>query len=123
MRSILSLLAIALLAACAQSEPEPVTTSVDVNETQLEALFAAIDGLTDDSLDAAPLMELAATTPMDDELQTRFTVRYQGAESEVLYHVWREQVDWVHLYFSSTSEDLIDAIEAASGPFARAEDG
>jgi hypothetical protein len=94
-----------------------------VDEAQLAELFAAIDGVTDDALDAAPLMELAATTPMDDELQTRFTVRYEGAESEVLYHVWREQVGWVHLYFSSTSESLIDAIEAASSPFARAGDG
>ena len=123
MRTLLSLLALFLLTACARTEPEPVTTSVDVDEARLEALFAAIDGVTEDALDAAPLLELAATTPMDDELQTRFTVRYNGEESEVLYHVWREQADWVHLYFSSTSEALIDAIEAASGPFARPDDG
>ena len=123
MRSLLSLLALMCLAACAETEQEPVTTSVDVDETQLEALFAAIDGLTDDVLDASPLMELAVTTPMDDELQTRFTVRYEGSESEVLYHVWREQVDWVHLYFSSTSKDLIAEIEKTVGPFARAGDG
>ena len=123
MRSILSLLAAALLMGCAESEPERVTTSVDVDETQLEALFAAIDGLTDDTLDAASLIELAATTPMDDELEARFKVRYDGSEREVLFHVWREQVDWVHLYFSSTSKSLIDAIETTSGPFARAGDG
>lgn len=123
MRTLLSLLAVALLVGCAKTEAERVTTSVDVDETRLEALFTAIDGLTDDTLDAASLMELAATTPMDDELEARFTVQFDGAENEVLFHVWREQVDWVHLYFSSTSQPLIDAIAAASDPFARADDG
>ena len=45
MRTLLSLLALFLLTACARTEPEPVTTSVDVDEARLEALFAAIDGV------------------------------------------------------------------------------
>jgi len=108
-----------LMAACAPADKEVVTTSVDVDETDVGALFAAVDGLTEDSLDVAALERLAADTPMDDERQERMPVSYKGSDEEILVHVWREQVDWVHVYFSSTSQELIDAIETVDAVFAR----
>jgi len=60
---------------------------------------------------------------MDEELQSRFTVRFEGSEIEVLYHVWRGQVDRVHLYFSAASRELVDGIDVASQEFARDETG
>ena len=68
------------------------------------------------------LLDLTESTPMDDEQQKRFAVSFNGEETEILYHVWREQEDWVHLYFSSESEDLIAAIKVAMTPLARAGD-
>ena len=108
-----------LAAACAPAEKEVLTTSVDVDETKVAALFAAIDELTGNALDVASLERLAADTPMDDERQERYLVTYNDDDEEILVHVWREQADWVHVYFSSTSKALIGAIEAVSADYAR----
>lgn len=56
---------------------------------------------------------------MDAELQDRYTVSFNGADEEIQIHVWREQVDWVHLYFSTTSRDLIKALENVNNAHAR----
>lgn len=113
----------AVLAACAPSDKEVLTTSVDVSQSQLEALFDQVDALTENELDTDEMLQLAVTTPMDEELQDRYAVTFKGSNEEIQLHVWREQVDWVHLYFSSTSKELITAIEASNEKFAMPEAG
>ena len=83
------------------------------------AVLTAVDQLTENDIDIDRLLELTETTKMDDEQQLRFAVSFSGEETEVLYHVWREQEDWVHLYASSESESLVTALQAAMAPFAR----
>lgn len=108
-----------LLAACSPAEPEVVTTSVDVDHAQLEALFKDLNALTDKGLPAEAMIELALATPMDEELQERYTVQFDDDDREIQFHVWREQADWVHLYFSASSQALISAIENTSAAHAR----
>ncbi len=122
MRKNCLLAAIVLLAACtAPSEPEVFTSSVDVDEASVAQVLMVLDGLTDNDIDVDGLLELARTTPMDDEKQQRFEVSYDGEDTSILFHVWREQEDWVHLYASSESEGLVKAINDEMGQFARAE--
>lgn len=116
------ILMILLLAACAPAEKEVLTTSVDVNESALPELLADIDALTNDAFPVGELIALAAATPMDEELEQRFSVNYRGADEEVQVHVWREQVDWVHLYFSSTSQELVNTIEETISEYALDDD-
>ena len=116
---IYPLLIILLLAACTPAEKKVLTTSVDVNDSELVSLFRDIDLLTGNTLPVMQIVELATATPMDDELQERFSFAFKGSDEDVLIHVWREQVDWVHLYFSTTSKDLISALESANAGHAR----
>jgi len=114
-------IALFLLAACApSSEPEVFTYSVDVDGPSVGALLTALDQISD--IDVDGLLTLTESTPMDDEQQQRFAVSFNGEDTEILYHVWREQEDWVHLYFSSDSEELTAAIEAAAEAFARVDE-
>ena len=109
-----------LLVACSEPvEPEMFTTSVDVDETAVSSFLNALNQVTDNTIDVAALKDLTATTSMDDEQQMRFDATFNGENASVLYHVWREQEDWVHLYASSESEALIAAIEAATAAYAR----
>ena len=111
-------IALFLLAGCApRGEPEVFTYSVDVDGPSVGALLTALDQITD--VDVDDLLRLTESTAMDTEQQERFAVSFNGADTEILYHVWREQEDWVHLYFSSDSEELTGAIEAVAEPFAR----
>jgi hypothetical protein len=55
---------------------------------------------------------------MDEEQQQRVAVLFQGEETDVLIHIWREQVDWVHVYAMSESKDLVNAVEASMKSFA-----
>ena len=122
MRKNCLMAAIVLLAACtAPSEPEVFTSSVDVDESSVALVLEALDGLTDNDIDVDSLLELARTTAMDDEKQQRFAVTYDGEDTDILFHVWREQEDWVHLYASSESEGLVNAIKKMMGQFARSE--
>ena len=82
-------------------------------------MLQEIDTLVDNSLAVDEIVKLAEATPMDEELQDRYAVRFGGADEEMQIHVWREQVDWVHLYFSSTSQEMIAAIENTTAPYAR----
>ena len=116
---LLSILLVIFLTACTTAEREVVTTSVDVNQTDLPALLADLDALAENELDVDRMLSLAVSTPMDQEQQDRFAVTYDGTPEEILVHIWREQVDWVHLYFSSESQDLIDAIEQTNKGYAR----
>ena len=111
-----------LLAACAPSEPETFTTSANVDDASIPAMLAALDELTDNDLPVDELHALSDSTPMDEEQQQRFAISYQGEETEMQIHIWREQVDWVHVYASSTSRDLVNAVEARLKSFERAAD-
>ena len=118
MRKILILIA-ASLAACTAAEKEVLTTSVDVNQSALPALLSDIETLADNALPVDRMLELVVSTPMDDELQERFAFTFKGSNEEIQFHVWREQVAWVHLYFSSTSKELIAALEETNAAYAR----
>lgn len=118
MRKIVVLVLAVFVAACAPGEEEVLTTSVDVAHPQLEPLLQQIDALTENDLDTGQMLQLALSTPMDEELQERYAITFDGDAEEIQLHVWREQVDWVHLYFSSTSKELIAAIEASNAGFA-----
>ena len=111
-----------LLAACTATEEEVITTSVEVDHSELPALFNDIDTLSNHTLPISGILELAISTPMDEELQDRFAFAFNGSDEEIQIHVWREQVDWVHLYFSSTSRGLIAALEKTNMAYARDDD-
>jgi len=49
-------------------------------------------------------------------------VSFGESETEMQYHVWREQTDWVHVYASSTSQDLVNAVEISIKQFERSPD-
>ena len=119
MRKILILIVV-LLAACTATKEEVLTTSVDVNQSELPALMGDIDTLADNALPVDKMLELAVSTPMDDEQQDRIMFAFNGSDEEILFHIWREQVDWVHLFFSSTSKELIAALEKTNMAYARA---
>ena len=121
MQKILILIAV-LLAACTTSEDEVLTTSVDIDQSELPALLGDIDLIADNALAVDEMLELAVSTRMDEEQQDRFTLTFNGTDEEILFHVWREQVDWVHLYFSSTSRELIAALEKINVAYARDDD-
>ena len=121
MRKILIAIAV-LLVACTATEEEVLTTSVDVNQSDLPALLGDIDMLADNSLPVDQILELALTTRMDEEQQDRFTFSFNGSDEDIQIHVWREQIDWVHVYFSSTSKELIAALEKTNMRYARDKD-
>ena len=83
-------------------------------------MLGAIDAISDNALPVDELIELTNTTPMDQEQQLRFPVTFKGRNTDMLYHVWREQEDWVHVYASSTTRDLVDAVDASFTSFERA---
>ena len=111
-----------LLAACTATEEEVITTSIDVDQSELAALLNDIDTLSNNTLPVSKILELAISTPMDEELQDRFAYAFNGSDEEIQIHVWCEQVDWVHLYFSSTSRELIAALEKTNMTYARDDD-
>ncbi len=121
MRIVTTLLAL-LLAACTPAEPETHTATADVDLASIPSMLAAIDGLADNDLPVDDLLALTNSVPMDDEKQQRFAVTFGGEETEILYHVWREQEGWVHVYASSTSRDLIAAVERSIKAFQRSQE-
>ena len=121
MQKILILIAV-LLVACTTTEDDILTTSVDIDQSDLPALLGDIDIIADNALAVGELLELAVSTRMDEEQQDRFTLTFKGTDEEIQLHVWREQVDWVHLYFSCTSKELIAALEKISVAYARDDD-
>lgn len=82
-------------------------------------MLMAIDAVTDNDIPFDELLELTNATPIDQEDQLRFPVTIAGRETDMLYHVWREQESWVHVYASSTDQGLVDAVEAALAEFER----
>ena len=122
MRILLAFLVL-FVASCSTSEPEVHSASVDVDLSAIGGLLTAIDQVTENDLDIDGLMAMTNSVPMDEEKQQRFPVGFDGDEAELMYHIWREQENWVHVYVSSSSEALIKAIERAAAPFARSEGG
>lgn len=119
MRKLIILAALAI-AGCAEQEAERYTATIDVDMASVEAMLRAIDGVTENDLDVAALSALTSSVAMDTEKQADLNVRIDGKDVEMFYHVWREQPDWVHIYASSTSKSLVDDVQAAITPFARA---
>jgi len=115
-------LVVMLVVACTPSEPETFTASANVDDVSIPAMLAAIDELTDNELPVDELLALTTSVSMDDEKQQRVAVSFGGEDTDMLIHIWREQVDWVHVYASSTSKDLVDAAEASIKSFERAAD-
>jgi len=111
-----------LLVACAPDELETHTTSANVDLASIPAMLAAIDNITNDELPVDELLALTNSVPMDEEKQQRFVVSFGESETEMQYHVWREQTDWVHVYASSTSQDLVNAVEISIKQFERSPD-
>lgn len=109
-----------LLLGCTPGEDEVFTTSANVDLASIPGMLAAIDDVTENDLAVGDLAELTNSVPLDEEKQERFVVSHNGVETELLYHVWREQADWVHVYASSTSKQLIDEVESSMQHFARA---
>ncbi|MDJ0709001.1 MAG: hypothetical protein QNJ14_01370 [Woeseiaceae bacterium] len=107
------------LVACTPSEPETYTTSANVDDVSIPTLLAAVDGLTDNDLPVEDLLAMAQSVPMDEEKQQRVAVVFGGEETDMLIHIWREQADWVHVYASSTSQELVNAVENGIKPFER----
>lgn len=116
---IIPALILVFLVACSPGEPETYTTSANIDDDTLPALLAGLDGLIDNELPVDELLELAGSTPMDEEKQQQIGVAYNGETLDVFIHVWREQADWVHFYASSTSEDLVNAITAELENYSR----
>ena len=110
------------LVACSPSEVETYTTSADVDLESIPAMLAAIDDITDDELPVDELLALTNSVPMDEEKQQRIAVSFQENDTDMLYHVWREQTDWVHVYASSTSQDLVETVESSIKPYQRSPD-
>jgi len=119
---IVSGLVVLFLVACTPSEPETFTTSANVDDTSIPAMLAAIDELTDNALPVDELLALTNSVSMDDEKQQRVEVFFQGEETDMLIHIWREQTDWVHVYASSVSQDLVNAVEVSIKSFERVAD-
>ena len=115
----LIILAVLAIAGCAEQEAERYTATVDVDMSSVEAMLTAIDGVTENDLDVASLADMTASVAMDTEKQADLSVQMGGQQVEMFYHVWREEADWVHIYASSTSKGLVDAVQAAISPFAR----
>ena len=114
-----ALLCLALLAACTEGEPQTHTTSANVDDAAIPVMLAALDELAGNDLPVDDLLELATSTPMDEETQMRFAFVYNGEDTEMLVHFWREQVDWLHVYASSESKNLITATESTIKTFER----
>ena len=90
-----------------------------MDEKNLSAVLNSVNQLTSNDIEVDALAAMGLATNMDEETQRRFTVIFSGQRQEILLHVWREQVDWLHLYFSSASPELVAAIEQATASFAR----
>lgn len=112
-------LVVLFLAACTPGEPQTYTTSADVDLDTVPAMLTAIEAIVDNELPMEELLALTNSVPMDEEKQQRIPVSFRGQDTEMLYHVWREQEGWVHVYASSTSRDLVDAVEAGIRQFER----
>ena len=112
-------LLVLFLVACSPGEPETYTTSANVDMDRIPAMLDAISAIADNELPVGELVELTNSTGMDEEKQLRFPVTFAGQDTDMLIHVWREQQDWVHVYASSTTKDLVDAVETELRSFQR----
>ena len=82
----------------------------------MPAFLASLDQATDSTIDVDALVMLTESVSIDEEKQQRFAVIVNGADTELLYHVWREQQDWVHLYLSTPSSALAQLVESELQP-------
>lgn len=112
MRVLLPTLICLAIVACQPADPKTYQASTNLKVQAVPGFLHAVDALVDSDLDVAGLVEFGASVPVDDEKQQKIAVVYQQDDTMVLYHVWRENADSVHLYFSTPSEGLAAAIES-----------
>ncbi len=112
-----------LLVACSAPEETTYRTSASLDDAAVPGFLAALASGVDAGVDVDALTALTDAVSMDEEKQEKFEVRSQGRSTTLVYHVWREQADWVHVYLWSPSEDLIAMVEAELGRHRRAEEG
>ena len=115
MRALFCIIMIITLSACQPAEQETHQVSTNITVEAVPGFLQTVDALVDNDLDVAGLSEFSTSIPVDEEKQQEIEVVFQGNKTTVLYHVWRENVDTVHLYFSTPSEDLAAAIEVEMG--------
>ena len=77
----------------------------------MPVFLASLDQATDSTVDVEALVVLTESVSIDEEKQQKFSVTVNGSDTELLYHVWREQQDWVHLYLSTPSSTLAQLVE------------
>ena len=100
------------LVACQPAEEAEVhRTSGTVALAAVPDFLARVDALAQ-GLDVAALGEMTASVPLDEEKQALQEVIYEGEDTTLVYHVWREHADSVHLYFATPSPGLAEALEA-----------
>ncbi len=110
MRTLIVVAAL-LLIGCAPTEEESHQVTGDVDLARVPALLAELAGSVD-GVDVEGLVALTDSVAMDAEKQEKLSVSHDGASTTLVYHVWREQADWVHLYFSTPSAELAAFTEA-----------
>lgn len=115
MRALFWILTIVMISACQPTEQETHQVSTNMNLEAVPGFLQTVDALVDNDLDVTGLSEFSTSIPVDEEKQQKLAIVYRGDETTILYHVWRENIDTVHLYFSTPSEDLAAAIEAGMG--------
>lgn len=111
-----------LLVGCSSGDQEVYKSSANVDVASIPAMLDAIDGVVDSDLAVGDLIALTNSVPLDEEKQERIVVLHKGGETDFLYHVWREQADWVHVYISGPSEELITTIDRSIQSFSRSDD-
>ena len=104
MRTLLFVAAL-LLVGCAPAEEENHQVTGDVDLAHIPALLTELADSVG-GVDVESLVALTGSVAMDAEKQEKLQVSYGGASTTLVYHVWREQADWVHLYFSTPSAEL-----------------
>lgn len=112
MRNLLAIVVMAALGACQPSQPEIYKATASVPMQALPAFLADFDALLDNRLDVPALVEFSSAIPVDQENQQTVEVRFEQADTSVLYHVWRETVDIAHLYIATPSEALATTLQS-----------
>ncbi|MEL7447584.1 MAG: hypothetical protein AAFN78_00150 [Pseudomonadota bacterium] len=105
-----------LLFACSPSEPENITVTGNVTDDAVPVFLAALNLATDSAVDVDALVTLTESVSIDEEKQQKFAVTVNGTDTELLYHVWREQQGWVHLYLSTPSSALAQLVDSELQP-------
>lgn len=118
----LALASLLLLAACSENPPQEFKTTANLDDAGLSTLLTGIGEAAGGGFDAEAMVKLARATKLDTEEQMKLRFDFNGAETTLLYHTWREQEDEIHVYFASPSEALIKRVDMIAAPLVAEED-